>query len=653
MSNYKELKNAFYEEIKKLNRQIGSDTSIINRYNRIAIILLECKGKEYEESKPEKLIQTKKYYPNLADDYEMYERFGTHMLLLKTELLGKFDPGKLISDIDECVKKYGFPNEKVIAEMKRDLDILAKITSINIDRFYVGVSRDELYEKYKIDLMKLSELVYIVEDVYFNIGNKIIDKIEEELKVFDVDNLPNKIEENENRLELIEKYNLMFSYNKLLTKFKDQEELDEFIKLIKELLDEDKVNEIVENIKLEQEKEEEVEEVVNISFDNLDLEKFNEEERKVIRDIHKIIEQEDLNESDTLNINNYVYEEILSIYQKESINRILVDIKNNLISKIYDNKEEVINIFKHVIVLYQKYVKNRIREEQEKEFLRIRDDFSNIISFINRTYMDRSIAFEKTKTLQTYFNNIENEYLPTLRELIIINYDEDDYYDKEFERLIGIFKGLIKEYKKEMSLFNSDNKEEEDIKEDTDNLVFCLSDDIDLPDEGYENEFVGTVNQLELKSIIELKSKTGRKDLSKIRESDYSERSLISRLETKEKTKLNFVPYRYSSESNYRTGLIKFEPSEIVKKHLEDRYGLSRQSAIFGIFKVICVPGADHSEYSYLRNYINDNLKEIINLAYLFSSNNPDFTKLDNEIDRLLSNKKEILNRINNKRNRK
>ena len=321
----------------------------------------------------------------------------------------------------------------------------------------------------------------------------------------------------------------------------------------------------------------------------------------------------------------------------------LADVKNSLVSKIYESKEEVINTFKIVIGIYQRYIIRVKREEKVKELLRIRDDFNNIISFINKTYINRDRAYNEVEKINEYIKTINSECLETLQELIDIDYSDDEYYDEKFEEKIVEFKEIIKEYKKEMTSYNTIDEEIIDIKENTDNLVFCLTSDIDLSSDSFQKEFIGTISELESKSSQELKRSSGRKGMSRIKKTTESnkEEDLAEYLEKRRKAKIHFVPYRYSSGSHCRTGLIKFEPSSIVKQFLENRYGLSKQSAYYGIFIIIQVIRADHSEYSYIEEYIFDNFNRIEEIANLFASENPDFTKLTMVVDKMLNIKKE------------
>lgn len=647
MSNYKELKNAFREELSRLDREVNRITAIINRHKRIDDIINESLGKVGEESKIEKLNQVKRFFPEYVDDFNAVESLGTHKWTVLNDPFNKFRPRDLINEITIYSNKYSYVTPGMIEEIKKDILELERVKATAAG--FVPTIEEDFKNLVKRQATKIAELALMIEDIQVDIGNKLLDKIDEIMSKTDIGSLLEAIDGIKQRIKFIKEYNSMFSKDKLLRKFNNDEEFELFKELIKSLLDDNICEEILSNIAKEEIEEDE--EVI-ITFDNLDLSKFTEEEREIIREIHKIIENEELNENDKVTIGNISYSDRIDIYKKETMNHILVDIKNNLVTRIYDDKTEVINTFKFVINLYNKYTTRLLRIELEKSFLRIKNDFDNIVNFINKTYIDKNKAFEITRTINGYIKTINLEYIPMLEELINTNYD-DDYYDKEFERIIAIFKGIIRNYKKEMSAYNTIDEKVEDVKENTDNLVFCLTDDIDLSMEGYQKEFVGTIVELELKSALELNKGLGRKSMSKLRRADDKEDSLINYLEKRERRRLFFVPCRYSSESNYRTGLIRFEPSSTVKQFLEERYGLSKQSAIYGIFRIIQVIRSDHSEYGYLREYVFDNFMEIEELARMFASDNPDWNKLSEKVDKMLAIKKDMLNKIENKKSRK
>ena len=329
------------------------------------------------------------------------------------------------------------------------------------------------------------------------------------------------------------------------------------------------------------------------------------------------------------------------------MNEILQDV-NTLLENIYDNKEEIINIFKLILDLYRKDNIRKIREERIIELQRISSDFNTIIDFINKTY--KQDAFKESLLIKKEIMAINNEYIPVLYELINNNYYDDEDLDNELGNIILGYKKTIKKWKKEMTSYYQESDTEVDIKQNTNNLVFCLTKDIELEKEGYQKEFIGTIGILENNSSQELKKRTGRKGMSRIRKSTDTDDSkdFIKFLGAKYNKKFNFVPYRYSSDADYRTGLIKFSPSKKIKEYLEERYGLSKQSVFYGIFQVISVIGADHNEYSILESYIMDNLQYIDNISKMLSNEKPNLEEISSVLDGLLGIKEELIQKASN-----
>lgn len=362
----------------------------------------------------------------------------------------------------------------------------------------------------------------------------------------------------------------------------------------------------------------------NIDFNNLDMTKFTDLEKEIIETIKNIIENDD--------------------YEQYPIENVSLKVKT-LLKKIYTDKNVVFEVFKELIDLYKKYDIKLAREERITTFEKIRDNFNSIVRFINKVTKD----YDKLAEINMYINDIESYYLPSAIELASSNYFDDTSLDDELDKKIQEYRDIIKSHKDEMAMYFQDNMEEEiDIRENTDNLVLCLSDDINLSGDNYKTGFSTTVSDLESKSSRELKGLSGGAGLEKIRKSTETggEADFTDYLKNKLKMQCHFVPYRYRSGYDTRVGLIKFEPSPAVKEHLEARYNLSKQSACYGIFMII-VAGANHKQYADFENYIMKNYVEIEKIAALFASDNPNYEELDSIVDKMLSIKKEKLNSIN------
>lgn len=642
MSDYRELKNAFYKEKTALNKKLDENDAVLNRLKKIENIIVECEKKE--DANPEKLVQLKRFFREFSEDFNLMEQMNSHRWAVINSAFYQFKGATLMNDINKCVKRYGYPSQAIVDKIHKCIMEIEEIKDLSPARIQAMRSEDELESYIRKNAKKIQDFSGYIYDLFAHIGNVILSNIRKKIADIDKEGLQEDNNNIKKRLQLIDKYNEMFSSDELLIKFTSSEELDSFDELLRSLFDPVKCKEILNMVSFDQTKEKE--EVVTVTFDNLDMSKFTDDERKVIEEVREIINNEDLeSEKDVFGDKEVSFTERLSIYQQELITNVLLDVKNNLINRIYEEKDEVIHAFKIVIDLYKKYILRTTREDMQNDFLRMRDDFNNIISFINKNYMDKNKAYEETKTISSYVHTIETEYVPILQELINTDYNDDDYYDRNFKTISNKFKEIIAGYKQVMSEHNAVVDEVEDIKENTNNLVFCITDDIDLNNEGFQKEFVGAVSELESKSSRELKKAPGRKGMAKIRKSTETntEEDFADYLKVRKGIELHFVPYRHSSGSNYRTGLIKFEPSTVVKKFLEDRYGLSKQSACYGIFKVIQVIRADHSEYGLFEEYILDNYEEIEKLAKLFSSNNPNFDELVSKVDEMLNIKKEKL----------
>ena len=73
-----------------------------------------------------------------------------------------------------------------------------------------------------------------------------------------------------------------------------------------------------------------------------------------------------------------------------------------------------------------------------------------------------------------------------------------------------------------------------------------------------------------------------------------------------------FLPCRYAGQADYRTGLIYFNKVHPeIKRKIQERYNLSNQCGIYGLFMVIETPNSNHNEYKDFEDYINDNMSKI------------------------------------------
>ena len=645
MSNYKELKESLRKERKRLYNLLHDNQDNIDKYKKVLnIVNLMKVDKVTDAINIESFLRLKKYFPKLEDKFNELKQLYNYAELINGDKSNEFDFDGYLSLIKLFNKKYGIPPISVINDVEKTVEVINNIKSGNISKLdkddldtLLGKSNNKTHMSYAVIMATCQFFAFdLLKDLL-----KVLDDEKEE-----IDKLPS-IEEINNKIELINKYSQKFSDDSLLEKF-SKEELDEFIKIIASLLDKNTCEEILNNIKIDQETMDNVVEVVN--FDTLDMSLFTEEEKTIIEQLRDIYEDEEVNSNNhPLSNVNISFNDRLREYNNLSMNEILEDV-DVLLKNIYDNKDETVRIFKLIIDLYRKYNIKNIREERIIELQRISRDFNTIIDFINKTYKDKIEAFKDGLLVKKEVMAINNEYIPVINELIENEYYDDEDFDNELDRIISNYKNIIRKWKYKMTSFYQENNEDIDIRENTDNLVFCLNEDIDLEKEEYQKEFLGAIDSLENKSSKELKMRPGRKGMSRIRKTTESDKSkdFVEYLEARFKTHLHFVPYRYSSDINYRTGLIKFSTSPKVKEFLESRYGLSKQSAIYGIFQIISVIGADHSEYHIFEDYIMNNYSNIEDMGKMLSSDNPNYEELANVLDKLLTIKHELVNKINN-----
>lgn len=640
MGKYSLLKDKLNTEKTKLVNERERLSKQVDIYNRKAGLVREVKRNKY--AYPNEISKLKKFFPEYSRYYDILARVYTTIEFINNRKFNNINRSYLVNDLKEAYKLYGVDDKGTINTIDRGI---LCCQNANL--------KDKMMEKIisKVIGGKGNGILDMLNEIYNDFSERTTELIDAELKKLEVpQEVFDEIDKINKRVEEIDIVSSKFSYDKLLSDFEKEEEIEDLIKKVKGILSNEELKELLSNIK-EDILNRDLEEEEKISFANLDLDKFTEEEKNIIEELREIIEDEELNENNIVFENKEIsYDERISLFEKCSVNDMLLDVKQNLLEHIYDNKE-VIKIFKYIINKYRIYSTNVLRNEQIIELLRIKSDFNTIISFINKSSKDREEAFIKIKEITNTIETIDNAYIPVIKEMIEDNLDFDEFFDNEIDKLIEQFKKTIKGWKKKMSSSYQEDINEEDETLDTDNLVFCLS-DIDLSN-GFDKEFVGTVEALETKSSQDLKKSPGRKGMTRIRKTTEhgKERDFVEYLEYKHKTKIKFVPYRYSSDPDYRTGLIKFEPSSKVKEFLENHYGLSKQSAYYGIFQIITSIRADHTEYYYLERYIIKNYEYIKELSELFASDEPDYDKLTSVLDELLNKKKVLLESIQNTMN--
>lgn len=374
-----------------------------------------------------------------------------------------------------------------------------------------------------------------------------------------------------------------------------------------------------------------------VNFDNLDMSKFTNEEQRVIETIKRITEDNKVGNKryDAVGLD---ISERLKAYKGNDIEDILSDVKG-LLNHIYSDKDSVIAIFIVIIEIFEKNELKKTRKQHVKELDKIVGSLDKIIYSIHRKYQYTMEAYEKTEDMLRRKEDVRDFYLPTANELIELT---------EINDLDDLIADKIVEYKEYIAMQKAENAigDSKPLGENTDNLVFCLE-DMSFSDDGSKTEFIGSVRNLAYRNLRDLRIILNpKKRITRLRKTiEFGEEIDFVNYFKRNGRRPHFVPYILGSSGEYRTGLIKFEPSTIVKTYLDEKYGLSNTSAYYGIFMI--VPRG--SNYNELESYVENEVEKIEKLARLFSSENPTVEELrilDERIKQMLDVKNEIVKNI-------
>ena len=298
---------------------------------------------------------------------------------------------------------------------------------------------------------------------------------------------------------------------------------------------------------------------------------------------------------------------------------------------------------------------NSLRDDARRTLNKLKEINKNISIALTRGVSDSEYREYLTETLgnsAAAINSIENDIQPMIETIIngldSKEYDDDDnYYYELVETPLIEYKAIIAEWYRRQNAMRQDNVQPNNNYQSTENLVMCVDNSLDLSDEGIRKEFEGIIKKLEYRSSINLYKDSNRKGLLSLEKSTSTNKrgDFITFLE-KTFGPVDFEPLLISSTTTHRTGIIKFNPTQAVKDHLESRYGISKTAACLGIFAIISADGSDHSGYSILENYVVSNYAQIEDIARLFASDNPDYERLDAVVDRMIEIKKEKLDTL-------
>lgn len=659
--NYIELKQIFKEKREELQEKINKKDSLDEKeekFTKVEDYIHKVKPTLYFDNSKGPVIVLKISRVNPNFKYGSNKEYYNKLLSLRGyfPICNRvFDYIETISQFDYAITKDGIDSvdglsfinilrlcKFVLQEPSSELiDLLATISDEYIDAKFSN--NKSLVKSYDIAIrMILSDICKRIADRLLFVFNALISSERNKLPKVDKNMLSKEKEKNQAMIRLINKYDCKFSEKGLKVRLNEGEE-SELCTLLKLLIEDETKRKMIATSIIEGNAGDSID--ANTSLESIKLNSFSDDERQIINEFREIIADEEFN-----NIFKIIKPKILFRFPNSN-NRIDVEWgifhPDILLTGAYKN--EAINLFGVVVNTYREYQLAKVNANRVDKLNQIILDFTTIINFISRNIshgLDPELANNRHEVLM-YLDEVRNYYLPIAQDMLESkdsNFDFEEEFDKLFKRCTD----LIRQCKSIMKTYYSGHKSTNDNlqKENTTNLVFlCPNCEIDNDNEGKIKEIVGTVRSLEIRTSQELKCPSGRKGMTRIWKTtnNGTEIDFVKYIARNNNIKIHFVPYVFSSTADYRTGLLKFSPSTAVKKHLEERYGLSSQCAIYGIISSIEVIGANRSEYSVLEGIITKQGATYENLALLFADENPDFEKLDNMVDEMLENKRDFL----------
>ena len=444
------------------------------------------------------------------------------------------------------------------------------------------------------------------------------------------------------------KFNRMLSDDEVLIDFSDEDlkVLGEIIDLAKNIIPKLRVDEtyrdyIVDTIskdqrlkeeRLEQEKAKAQDEKDAsakkraITFDNLDMSKFTSEEQSVINVIREIVSSVEVGTKTYENV-SLTTEERFKAYEKESLKNILSDV-SCLLSHIYDDKDMVIAIFKGIIKKYVDFVK----KEHIKELGQINSISSALVSKISRECF--AIDYENSTRgieLLTKVHGDIDDYLPMAENEL----EEEGFseYDEAIASQIAIDKENISLVIRGLRLKEFDFE--------TSNLVFNLSDS-KITDSDFISEYKKAIPNLEYRKLYDMRMLSTGSSLYPLRTETEDFVTYIKRITGR---RPRFVPCIYSGLGNIKTVIMEFNPSRVVREHLEKKYSVLNDGNYYGVYGMISDSEIKRNGYNNLAEELVKRFSDIQKIGEIFTNEKPTDAEL-NYLDSVIENGLRIKEKI-------
>ena len=221
MSNYKELKESLRKERKRLYNLLHNNQDNINKYKKVLNIVNLMKVEKVTDTMNiEGFLRLKKYFPKLEDKFNELKQLYNYAELINSDKANELDFDGYLSTIKLFNKKYGIPPISVINDVEKTVEVINNIKSGNISKLdkddldtLLGKSDKKTHMSYAVIMATCQFFAFdLLKDLL-----KVLDDEKEE-----IDKLPS-IEEINDKIELINKYNQKFSDDSLKEKFSKEE----------------------------------------------------------------------------------------------------------------------------------------------------------------------------------------------------------------------------------------------------------------------------------------------------------------------------------------------------------------------------------------------------------------------------------------------
>ena len=686
MEQFAILKASLEKDINELNDKIINTKKDLESANLIKDIIEHLYNKKIDLIDIDYKNKTKKIYPELSSFFSLIDTFNDYMNLMKLKKYWSINSNEL----QKILQSVNLSKDEIKKALD-ELEFCQELDEIINDPLYDDLSMKQEFHRSN------QFLINLFDNYYHQCIEKLIEIIKDKYNQKYSSNFLELTQSLQNKVDELERINKLFDDSGLIGFFEDKEMLEKFYDWMKQKIDVKFQLSLIEIIteygisKVDSIKNnEEVDEILNhnrdnvleslqelakkeqnITFENIDLSKFDLDSKKIIlkmKEVYAEISKLSItrcsmisrDEMETVNhLDYYLFED------RYNWDIILSDIEENLLPNIYTKNDLVLTLFELIIQIYNKYQKElEIVNKNIKIITEYLNNLTPLIKYaekydaikcdylIENNYDRKSSLFYYygsyeyvdmcyyiTHQLKQFIDELMNNKAK-LQDLIdrhmVFTEDmqiNEEKLQEDFEIIYGICHKKINLYQNSQNdlLSKDDSKVEHEYAE---NLVFCI-DDLDLSEDGYRRELRETVKDLTSKNFRQLQNgNTGREGLSTIRRKTPSGVEIeYNNLAVKPYAK-TFLPYRFSGQANYRTGLIHFNNIDpIIKKKLQKKYHLGNQSVVFGIFMVISSIKSNHNAYSDFENYLNDNIEKIDELGKMFADSNTDIEQLYRIID--------------------